>query len=104
MHPGFGNKITAWISQKQIGCVLRSNRNLSKIRDPYSSFEWCAAFDAVSEISNSENAFETLKKFHEDKQDWLFGYFTYDLKNELEKLKSENLDRLGFLSMYFFQP
>ena len=27
------------------------------------------------------NAFETLKRFHERKQDWLFGFLGYDLKN-----------------------
>jgi len=104
MPPGFGNKITAWISQRQTGCVLRSNRNLNKIQDPYSAFEWCAAFDSVSEISSSENGFDALKKFHEEKQDWLFGFLTYDLKNELEKLSSENHDGLIFPSIHFFQP
>lgn len=84
--------------------MLRSNRNKHKIKDPYSSFEWCAAFDAVSEIRNSENAFEDLKKFHSEKKDWLFGFLTYDLKNELEKLSSNNYDGLKFPSIHFFQP
>jgi len=84
--------------------MLRSNRKLHKINDPYSSFEWCAAFDSISEISIGANAFDSLKKFHEEKKDWLFGFLTYDLKNELEKLSSENNDGLGFPSIHFFQP
>jgi para-aminobenzoate synthetase component 1 len=104
MPPEFESQLTAWISQRQIGCILRSNRNLFNSKDLYSSFEWCAAFDSVSEIKNSTNVFEELKKFHDEKKDWLFGFLTYDLKNELEKLSSENFDGLCFPSIHFFQP
>jgi para-aminobenzoate synthetase component 1 len=100
----FERKLTAWISKRKTGCVLRSNRKLFKSIDSYSSFEWCAAFDSVSEINASENAFGSLKKFHEEKQDWIFGFLTYDLKNELENLTSKNFDGLEFPSMHFFQP
>ena len=31
-------------------------------------------------------------------------FFSYDLKNEIEDLKSENLDFLNFPSLHFFQP
>ena len=84
--------------------MLKSNRRLFKTVDAYSSFEWCAAIDAVSEITNSENAFDALKKFHEEKQDWIFGSLTYDLKNELENVSSKNFDGLDFPSIHFFQP
>lgn len=35
---------------------------------------------------------------------WLFGYFGYDLKNQLEKLNSHNEDDLNMPDSYFFVP
>ncbi|MCH8330915.1 MAG: anthranilate synthase component I family protein [Bacteroidetes bacterium] len=34
----------------------------------------------------------------------MFGYFSYDLKNDLENLSSENPDRLCFPNLHFFIP
>ncbi|WP_192820795.1 anthranilate synthase component I family protein [Rufibacter sp. LB8] len=34
----------------------------------------------------------------------VFGYFTFDLKNSLEKLSSQNPDHIGFPELYFFHP
>ncbi|MBL4624804.1 MAG: aminodeoxychorismate synthase component I [Flavobacteriales bacterium] len=34
----------------------------------------------------------------------MFGYLSYDLKNEIESLSSENEDGLGFPSIQFIQP
>ncbi len=49
-------------------------------------------------------AFRTLKACHDQNPDWLFGYLGYDLKNEVESLRSENPDPLEFPVMYFFRP
>ena len=35
---------------------------------------------------------------------WLFGYLTYDLKNSIESLNSNNLDFQLFPGMHFFSP
>ncbi|MFN0274617.1 MAG: anthranilate synthase component I family protein [Chitinophagales bacterium] len=53
---------------------------------------------------NVGNAFHELKEFIDQKKDWCFGYFGYDLKNETEKLVSQNFDGLLFPDMYFFIP
>ncbi|MFI5135558.1 MAG: anthranilate synthase component I family protein [Chitinophagales bacterium] len=54
------------------------------------------------------SAFRSLKNFHEEKQDWLFGYFSYDLKNEIEPTvfsKADfRFDGVGFAPAFFFQP
>jgi len=104
LPPDFEPKLSAWISQRQAACLLKSNRNIFNTSDRYSSFEWCAAFDVASEINNSTNAFDALRKFHEEKKDWLFGLLTYDLKNEIEDLESKNFDGQEFPSIHFFQP
>ncbi len=49
-------------------------------------------------------ALEQLAHFYKEKQDWLFGYLGYDLKNEIEPLTSNNRDLLGFEDLQFFVP
>lgn len=72
------------------------------------SFEGLIAVGEASCIlklqGDSQPAFETLKKYWNQKKDWLFGFLSYDLKNEVENLSSNNFDGLGFPEMHFFQP
>jgi len=68
--------------------------------DPYSTFEACLAIGK----HNTFQGLDELKKFTDISPDWLFGYFSYDLKNEFEDLVSENHDELGFPNLYFYQP
>lgn len=69
-------------------------------RDQYSSFDACLAIGA-SQILKSVDALQT---FLNQEKDWLFGYFSYDFKNQVEDLTSENLDVLEFPLLQFFQP
>ncbi|MBP8755150.1 MAG: anthranilate synthase component I family protein [Chitinophagales bacterium] len=50
------------------------------------------------------NAFSQLQTFIDESQDWLFGFLGYDLKNEVEKLQSNNSDQLEFPDLLFFVP
>ena len=50
------------------------------------------------------NAFDQLKEYQTITQDFIFGYIGYDVKNDIEKLHSENHDGLGFSDLFFFQP
>jgi para-aminobenzoate synthetase component 1 len=49
-------------------------------------------------------AFEGLKTWQTQTNDWLFGVLGYDLKNEVEQLSSEHPDGIGFPDLLFFQP
>lgn len=55
-------------------------------------------------LSKTNHAFEQLKEFYNSHREWLFGYLGYDLKNDVEDLKSENQDLHQFPNMHFFQP
>lgn len=55
-------------------------------------------------LTSTVNAFEKLKRFYNLHKEWLFGYLSYDLKNSVESLKSENKDLHHFPVMHFFQP
>nr|WP_285897030.1 aminodeoxychorismate synthase component I [Antarcticibacterium sp. W02-3] len=70
-----------------------------------------AAFDAILAAqaftvlrTDHYNAFENLKEYQETTADWIFGYLSYDLKNDVEDLSSSNFDGLEFPDLYFFQP
>jgi para-aminobenzoate synthetase component 1 len=50
------------------------------------------------------NAFGNLESFYEQHRDWLIGYLSYDLKNEIEDLESRHADPLGFPPSCFYIP
>jgi para-aminobenzoate synthetase component 1 len=63
------------------------------------------AVDAFTSIKTDyENAFQDLYQYQSQTKDWLFGYLSYDLKNDTEALHSNNFDGLAFSDMFFFQP
>lgn len=73
---------------------------------PYSEYDLIAGVDCEDEISPNSDSFETANTFfkkHSDK--WIFGHWTYDLKNEIEpKLKSEKHNELDFPLLSFYVP
>ena len=70
---------------------------------PYSSKDCLIGIGSKANLTVQADNFAALQQFHEDKKDWLFGFLTYDLKNEVEKLSSNNLDNLHFPKIHFFQ-
>jgi para-aminobenzoate synthetase component I len=60
--------------------------------------------EIVLDQSFAGNPFEELQIFIDQTPDWLFGYLSYDLKNSIEQLSSENLDSLDFPLAKFFRP
>ncbi len=49
-------------------------------------------------------AFEELHNFQQTHNEWLIGHLSYDLKSEIEDLKSSNPDHVLFPLMHFFVP
>ncbi|ATA93144.1 aminodeoxychorismate synthase component I [Capnocytophaga canimorsus] len=74
--------------------------------DKYRQFEAVLAFfpHKILEKYQSKGAFEALKSFIDATNDYIFGHLSYDLKNDVENLQSENFDGLKFPELYFFQP
>ena len=81
--------------------LLHSNNHW----DNYSRYQWIMAIGARKVFNpQSTNSFEELKNFHNANPDWLFGHLNYDLKNQLEAVKSNNIDKLSFPLLQFFIP
>ena len=94
-------KLLHWAEQFREVVFLDNNTHQAK----YSSHEAILAFDAFTLIqTDTFNAFETLKQYQLQSKDWLFGYLSYDLKNDIERLDSKNIDELKFHDLFFFQP
>jgi para-aminobenzoate synthetase component 1 len=71
----------------------------------FSSFDAILAVDAFTLLhTDYHNAFEDLQQYQQTTKDWLFGYLSYDLKNDSENLQSTNFDGLAFPDLFFFQP
>lgn len=77
----------------------------NNIPQNYSSYDAVLAIEPFTSIqSDYYGAFDKLSEYYHITKDWLFGYLTYDLKNDLEQLSSENVDLLQFPDIFFFQP
>lgn len=70
-----------------------------------SSFDALLAVQAFTALKTDyHQAFDQLQEYQETTKDWIFGYLSYDLKNDVEHLTSKNFDGLHFPDLYFFQP
>lgn len=95
------NHLLQWAQQFQEVVWLDSN-NYSQTHGTFQAILAVDAFTALK--TDSQNAFDKLKEYQTITSDWLFGYLSYDLKNDVEKLRSNNFDGLSFPDLYFFQP
>ncbi len=107
--PTFLKKSLQWAQNFQTFIYLNPN----EIEYPHEPFLHVLAVGEKRKIcSNNDGkleektSFDKLYNFWKSKkeQSYLFGYFNYDLKNELEDLSSNNLDNLAFPEFYFFEP
>jgi para-aminobenzoate synthetase component 1 len=98
---GFKTQLLAWAQQFEDIVWLDSNQYLQ----PHSSYDSILAVDAFTGIQTDYvNGFQKLKEYQSITNDWIFGYLSYDLKNDTEPLSSQNFDGLNFPDLCFFQP
>ncbi|MEM9142452.1 MAG: aminodeoxychorismate synthase component I [Bacteroidota bacterium] len=99
--PTFKDSLLQWAQQFDEIVWLDSNEHM----DSYGSFDALLAVASQTHIRmGHQGAFEQLATYQTVTEDWLFGYLAYDLKNDVEHLKSKNPDSLGFPDIFFFQP
>ena len=97
----FKNQLLNWAQQFEQVVWLDSNEYPRE----HSNFDAVLAVGAHSFLKcDYTNAFAELKQYKNNTQDYIFGYLSYDLKNDTENLTSNNLDGLQFPDLYFFQP
>jgi len=80
--------------------VLQSH----EYKDKYGKYEFIAAFGCARNLDVDENSFQLLKEFIDEKKSWLFGHFSYDLKNQIENIQSSHQKKFDFPLLSFFEP
>ena len=102
----FHKKLLAWSDSFDQASFLDSNKYTHV---PYYAEGVICGVGAIEVVSvkrgeKGSNAFGLMKEMYDLSPDWWFGYWGYDLKNEVEDLVSENLDAAGLDDMCFFRP
>ncbi|MEL7270678.1 MAG: anthranilate synthase component I family protein [Bacteroidota bacterium] len=101
-HPyRFKRALMYWGHRSEYSVWLDSNGHV----DAYSNFE--ATLAIAEQTGRSEFTLHSLDKvqdFIDKEPDWLFGFISYDVKNQLEPLVSEHPDHIGFPLIGFFIP
>ena len=97
----FKQQLLLW-SQQHDSVVWLDSNNYSHNQLQYDAILAVDEFTSIQ--TDYEHAFDKLKEYQGITNDWIFGYLTYDLKNDVEDLNSANFDGLGFPDLYFFQP
>lgn len=93
----FKEKIILFSKKNTCSIVLNSN-------DTSSTYDLVFAYGVNSHISSSMNSLQKLDSFISKTNDWIFGFLSYELKNEIENLKSKNIINHNIPNLYFFQP
>ena len=85
--------------------ILLSNQNSGKFFFPkeYISYDIVAGIDSINELRANNNSLNSLQEFYESYSDWMFGYISYDIKNEIEEFVKED-DLSNADKVYFFIP
>jgi len=94
-----------WAQQFDEVIFLESNKEDQAVQEKYGEIEAIMAIGAHHTLTAaSHGAFDKLKRFRQNHKDFLFGYLSYDLKNDTEDLSSKNPDYLNFPELFFLQP
>nr|WP_321224432.1 anthranilate synthase component I family protein [uncultured Psychroserpens sp.] len=97
----FKKQLLYWSAQFDEVVWLDSNNYAQK----HGSYDAVLAVEAFTVFQTDYyDAYNQLKEYQTTTNDWVFGYLSYDLKNDVERLISNNYDGLGFPDLFFFQP
>ncbi|MBI6119658.1 aminodeoxychorismate synthase component I [Salegentibacter maritimus] len=97
----FKKQLLQWSKRFEEIAWLDSN-NYHQNHGEFDALLAVGAFTAVK--TDYHQAFAKLQEYQQTTKDWIFGYLSYDLKNDVENLSSKNFDGLAFPDLYFFQP
>ena len=101
----FKMKLLAWSSSYQQVLYLDNNEHKNIIYHRYESILGVG----LSSIKNNETVLSDINQVDDfisglESNQWLLGYLSYDLKNEIYGLSSNNPDYVGLPMINFFAP
>ena len=93
----FKDKLLFFSKSKENVILLDSN---SKKND----YEFIFSYGKISELKSFDNSLDKLDNYIKQVDDWIFGFISYDLKEEIEGFNSNNLKYFDLPNLSFFQP
>lgn len=97
-------QLVAWASGFD-PCVILDSFSTHNMDYPNGfTYELVIGISSYADLTSNINSFDRLKDFHTLYKDWMLGYLSYDLKNEIESLRSDNLDFHFADHLHFFIP
>ena len=93
----FKDKLLFFSKSKENVILLDSN---SKKND----YEFIFSYGKISELKSFDNSLDKLDNYIKQLDDWIFGFISYDLKEEIEGFNSNNLKYFDVPNLSFFQP
>ena len=97
IEPAFITKAIHYANSYDTFCYLNPNNNPN-------GFEHTLAIGSINKLKVDDCSFKRLNEFFKSTNSTIFGMFSYDLKNENENLKSENIEYIKTPKLYFFEP
>jgi para-aminobenzoate synthetase component 1 len=93
--------VLSWAKQFNTFCFLDNHQYK---QGPHS--QECILGAGIKRLINSETAksFNKIQQIIEEKNSWLFGHLSYDLKKDFDFAHSNKEDRIGFSNLMFFEP
>ncbi len=82
--------------------VSNSESQSNILPKDYVNYDLIAGVDSLNYLRSNKNSLKSLKNFHNKNKDWLFGYISYNLKNEIESFNDNNQDKND--KIHFFVP
>lgn len=101
---GEREKLIVWASTQKPCVILDSHQAQNADYPNGFTYELVIGVGAFDELKSNADSFGKLKAFHHKHNDWLLGYLSYDLKNELEDVHSNNQDFHDVPHLHFFVP
>ncbi|MFI5218194.1 MAG: anthranilate synthase component I family protein [Bacteroidia bacterium] len=98
-------RLLAFSNSQKYFCLLNSNDFVLNDKLQLNKYDFLAGWGCVDEAVCESNAIQKLNLFiQENSGKWVFGFISYDFKNEIEKLSSSNSDNIQMPLLHFFVP
>lgn len=93
-------RLISWASSFEYFSFLNGN----KYPALHGSFPEILFVGKSDALESNNDSFEKLNQFIIGRRDWQYGYFSYDLKNEIEELESKNATTIPVNHLGFYIP
>ena len=100
----FVKKIIFFTKEVPCACLLDSNFSNYNVPEKYYQHDIICGLDSIKSLTAKDASIKKLRAFHEKEKDWVFGFISYDLKNEIFNINSKNIDVYDNDNISFFIP